>query len=68
MTDAPTWHREDTIHGSLLYTLRPEVTRRGKGIMVNDVTVRIERENGSDTDIGPIVDKILWALNGGPVK
>lgn len=56
------WHRDDNDLGTLLYKLRPEVTRRGKGVMVNDITVRIERANGSETDIEPIVSLIHSTL------
>lgn len=56
------WHREDSYGSTLLYTLRQEGWRKGQPVMVNDVAVRIERHNGSVTDIEPIVQTILSAL------
>jgi hypothetical protein len=63
------WHRSNGSMGDvLLYTLREDGWRRGKPMMVNDVMVRIERANGSKTDIEPIVQRIRSALVDVPAE
>ncbi len=47
---------------ALIYTLREEGFRRGTPVMVNDITIRVDRASKSTSDISPVVDKILAAL------
>lgn len=57
------WHRSDNAYGGVMfYSLREAGWRKGEPVMVNDVTVRIERAPRSDTDIEPIVQRIRSAL------
>lgn len=57
------WHRSDNAYGGvMLYSLREDGWRKGAPVMVNDVTIRIERATGSETDIEPIVQRIRSAL------
>lgn len=56
------WHRADGDKSILLYTLRQDGWRKGEAVMVNDVTVRIEAANGSESPIEPIASAILSAL------
>lgn len=62
------WHREDDEHCRLIYSLIQRGWRKGQPVMVNDVMIRIEACNGSDTDIGPITDAIQAALTAAPVR
>lgn len=62
------WHREDAEHCRLIYSLMQKGWRKGQPVMVNDVMIRIETCNGSDTDIGPITDAIQSALTAAPVR
>jgi hypothetical protein len=58
------WHVHHGDYGdALIYTLREDGFRRGKPVLVNDVMIRIEPANQSKTDISPIVNKVLAALN-----
>ncbi|MCO8017545.1 hypothetical protein NI456_01605 [Brevundimonas diminuta] len=72
MTDTPRvtvpveWHREDADHCRLIYSLMQKGWRKGQPVMVNDVAIRIEACNGSETDIGPIADTIQAALSAAP--
>lgn len=57
------WHRSDNAYGgTMLYSLREDGWRKGEPVMVNDVTIRIERAPGSETDIEPIIQRIRAAL------
>jgi hypothetical protein len=57
------WHMVEGSLGSiLLYTLRQDGWSRGQPLMVNDVMIRIESANGSQTDVAPIANSILAAL------
>ncbi len=57
------WHRSDNAYGGvMLYSLREDGWRKGEPVMVNDVTIRVERAPGSETDIEPIVQRIRSAL------
>jgi hypothetical protein len=56
------WHRENDDRSVLLYTLRQNGWRKGKPVLVNDVTLRIERCPGSSADISHIADAIVAAL------
>lgn len=60
------WHRADGDKSILLYTLRQDGWRKGEAVMVNDVTVRIEAANGSESPIEPIASAILSALTTEP--
>lgn len=62
------WHRADSqgVDQVVLYTLKEQGWRRGKPIMVNDVTVIIRTDNGSTTPLEPIVQTILAALTRPP--
>lgn len=64
-SEAPTWHCErHSDGGALLYTLRQDGWRKGEPVMVNDMMIRIEKDNRSTTDLTPVIDKILATLNG----
>lgn len=56
------WHRE----GGLIYSLMQDGWRKGQPVMVNDVMIRVEACNRSETDIEPIVQTILAALRPQP--
>jgi hypothetical protein len=57
------WHMVEGSLGSiLLYTLRQDGWSKGQPLMVNDVMIRIESANGSQTDVAPIANSILAAL------
>lgn len=57
------WHRADGVESILLYTLVQDGWRKGDPVMVNDIMVRIEAANGSETPIEPIANRILSALS-----
>jgi Lar family restriction alleviation protein len=58
------WRRVDRpgTGSVLLYTLREEGYRRGEPVTVNDVMINVDRAYGSETDIEPIVQRVLSAL------
>lgn len=60
------WYCSAGEHHTLLYTLRQDGWRKGKPVMVNDVTIRIENANGSQTPIEQIVRLIMDAVNASP--
>lgn len=63
------WHRSDNEYGGvMLYTLREDGWRKGQPVMVNDVTIRIERAHGSEADVEAIVRRVGSALVDVPVE
>lgn len=59
------WHEEGSSDGRsvLFYKLREDGWRKGKPIMVNDVTVRVELAPYAVSELNPVVDQIRSALN-----
>ena len=62
------WHRIDGPGSILLYTLMQDGWRKGEPVMVNDVMVRIEAANGSETPIEQIAERILSTLSNPPAQ
>jgi len=58
------WSMDVGERSILLYSSRQDGWRKGQPVLVNDVTIRIERGRGSSTDIEAVAAHILRAISG----
>ncbi len=58
------WSMDVGERSILLYASRQDGWRKGQPVLVNDVTIRIERGRGSSTDIQAVATDILRAISG----
>jgi hypothetical protein len=57
-----TWYREDGASSILLYTLRQKGWHRGEPVLVNDLTITIQRVQGSEASIEDVADRLMKEL------
>lgn len=62
--EADIWSMDVGERSILLYSTRQDGWRKGRPVLVNDVTIRIERGRGSSADIEAVAADVLRAISG----